>query len=320
MINSSFESNVRVSIVVPTFNQSLTKILETIDSAIKQKGIDFEIIICDDASQKTYDIELNSYFSKVGFREYKLVNSSENTGTVKNLIRGIESAAFEYVKIIGPGDLLVGETCLLDWVTAMIKHGSEWSFCDTICYTGEYPNRKAVECVSHPRAVSSYLKDNLDDIRWDYFVFENIAVGASMIGRRELFLKYLSLLSERVIYAEDNIYKMMMFEGVVGYYYPHDAILYEHGTGISTSGNSAWVEKIVKDYLAAEEIIEKRINRDDPFQVDMWNSFRRTKTRKGLLPFVKREFLYKLDRWISSRKTHLYDIEGDKFFAERTFD
>ena len=69
-----------VSVIVITYNQDLNKLLKTLDSIIIQEGIPFEVIICDDGSEKTYEKELENYFSLKDFASYRLVFHEKNEG------------------------------------------------------------------------------------------------------------------------------------------------------------------------------------------------------------------------------------------------
>ena len=51
-----------VSVIVVTYNQDWIDIMKTLDSIVCQENIDFEIIVCDDGSNKRFENELNVFF------------------------------------------------------------------------------------------------------------------------------------------------------------------------------------------------------------------------------------------------------------------
>lgn len=72
------------------------------------------------------------------------------------------------------------------------------------------------------------------------FFKRNIVLGAAIIAQKQVMLKYLQRIVGKVKYAEDNIWRLMMFDGIVGCYFPYPAVLYETGTGVSTLGSNVW--------------------------------------------------------------------------------
>lgn len=91
----------------------------------------------------------------------------------------------------------------------------------------------------------------------DYLLYGDIALGAAILCKRSVLQRYLGLLVGKVVYAEDNSYRLMAYCGERFYYYPHDAVLYEFGTGISTAGGDVWGQRIRKDWQAANTIMHE---------------------------------------------------------------
>ena len=91
----------------------------------------------------------------------------------------------------------------------------------------------------------------------------DIALGAAIFGKTELQLYYCNIIKNIVIYAEDNIFRLMMFNGIVGQYYPRITVRYEYGTGVSTSKNKKWALLLSNDWKKTNDIMMKTKNLDN---------------------------------------------------------
>lgn len=118
----------------------------------------------------------------------------------------------------------------------------------------------------NPQMIEPYIKKDIPKCRWNYLVLDDIALGSAIICQRELLIGYLEIIANKVIYAEDNIYRLMMFDGVAADYYPDKVLFYECGAGISTSGDSKWGKLLMKDWIASTQIMLSRSNCNDVFQ------------------------------------------------------
>ena len=124
-----------------------------------------------------------------------------------------------------------------------------------------------------------------------------------MLGKKDLQIKYCELIKEKVKYAEDNIWRIMMFDGIIGGYFPQNAIYYEYGSGISTSGNQEWGKKIQEDWKATDLIMANE-NNPDRFQKAMLKNI--TKNKKKINRFlIKGNFVFKLKLKLFPRKTDI---------------
>ena len=123
-----------VSVIVVMFNPALDKLYQTLDSILIQKGITYEVIVCDDGSQRRYEKELQEYFAKRNFNSFALLFHKHNHGTVANFLSGLEKARGKYTKIISPGDRLVNEDTLGKWIQFNEEKNAEWSFADAYYY------------------------------------------------------------------------------------------------------------------------------------------------------------------------------------------
>lgn len=278
------ENSCDISIIVVTYNSRWDALVATLDSILKQIDIDFEIIVADDGSEDAHFELLNDYFAKQNFKEFKLIKNKVNRGTVCNIYSGLVIAKGDFVKVISPGDMLYKADTLRKWIDFMKNNDLKWSFSEVIPYRNVGGTIKPSIVKTYPRNISVYRNGNNHDIRWQYFVLSDLAVGASVICCKNLQLKYMEEILDVVIYAEDNIWRSMMFDGIVGIFYDEYTILYEYGSGVSTSKNNVWIKRLREDWDNNDRILSTRNTLDD-FQLKMWKAYNTKGEFKAL--FVK---------------------------------
>ena len=258
-----------ITVLFLIYNSSIERIKKSLNSIIMQKDIRFQIVVADDGSKDNHEKEIENYFIEHGIEDYILVMNKENKGTVKNILSGIEYATGKYIRGLSPGDLFYGEHMLRNWVDFMEEKKCDWSISEAIYYTLENGKDKAIRVPAHPQDIEPYIIGDDKRKRWNYVVLNDIALGASVISTTDIKRKYCKIISEKgVKYAEDNIWRLLMFEGNVCAYYPHPTILYEYGSGISTSHSHIWGERLKNDWVKTDELMEKFPNKDD-FQTEM---------------------------------------------------
>lgn len=249
----------KAAICVLTYFPYMEKLIDTLQSIVKQKKIHFQIVISDDGSQENHFEKIKEYFNKVKFTDYKLIAASENQGTVKNVEHAVLEAEAEYIKLISPGDCLTTETILAEWIDHLEKSKKKWSFSDAYYYSKDEQGRYIFHsCYANPQIVDVYLRHKDEWCRWNYSVLDDIALGAATLCERDLMLRYIQEISGKVKFGEDNIYRLMVFDGFVADYFPKEAILYEYGSGISTSSNKVWEKRLQDDWKVTQSIMISR--------------------------------------------------------------
>ena len=213
-----------VSVIVACYNPKWEKLKNTITSIIRQKRIEVEIIVADDGSVYSYENELKDLFRSFGFNAYKLKLSKKNEGTVKNLISALDLSSAEYIKVISPGDYLYDEFTLYSWMLFIKDKKAAWSFSD-VCY---YTEHEEVKDFCMPQELRVHMAENTQEARWNYAILGDVAVGAAIIGRKDLMMQYYRKISDAgVLYGDDNIWRLMMFDGIVGKYYKKVCVWYD---------------------------------------------------------------------------------------------
>ena len=110
-----------ISVIVPTFNRS-ESLLVAINSILKTKNLNIEIIIIDDASEDDTQKKINLLNNK----KIKYIRNDKNIGTAKSKLKGIEIAEGDYIGFLDDDDI---------WTTELINFESDMSsHCDIILY------------------------------------------------------------------------------------------------------------------------------------------------------------------------------------------
>lgn len=255
----------KISVVVVMYNPVPEKLWLTLNSIICQEKVNLEIVVADDGSKNNLLNDIKEYMRMNNFSNFKLVSHKHNQGIVLNCYDGVNQASGDYVKLISPGDLLTSKDVLYQWVNHMVNNALDWSFGDAVYYIND-GNYRTVPRKTHPQNIYPYIRHNEAKCRWNYLVHDDIALGAATISTRDLTLRYLQRIINKVKYAEDNIYRIMMFDGVLADYYPNNVIFYECNTGISTSGNSKWGRLLHDDWITANDIMMSNTYRGDTVQ------------------------------------------------------
>lgn len=247
-------SKPEITVVIASYRPVWEKMRMTLRSILLQQGIHVHIVVTDDGSEENYFDRIEQYLAEQGAEPAVLVAAPENRGTVENSLQGLSKCQTEYVKGISPGDMLYGEHVLADWYAAAKAKDATVSFCDAIYYHMEDDQFVATAEKAHPQVTAAYPAGKAM-IAPNYILFGDIALGAALMTKAQVQLRYLEKMQGKVIYAEDNVFRLMAWCGETFHYYPHDGVLYEYGTGISTSGSDIWQKRIQKDWQASNAII-----------------------------------------------------------------
>lgn len=244
-----------VSVLILTYHSDYIKLIYTINSILAQEYVKIQIVISDDGSEYLYKNELEEYFKEKNFTDYIICPPHENTGTVKNFIRGLEYCEGVYVKPISPGDFIYQKNTIREWVDFLVMNNAVLSFGETIYY--RYENGFVPVVVkAHPQITKFKCKE---DLKYNYLVYNDICVGATTLVKRENLKKYLKELEDKVVYAEDHVYRLMIYCNEEVVYFDFPTVLYEFQSGISTSKNVFWENKLYEDWKNANKILSKKI-------------------------------------------------------------
>ena len=252
-----------VTALVLTYHSDFNKLRQTLLSLIHQEAVSLQIVVADDGSPENHREEIAALFKQFGFSDYSLVMNPVNQGTIRNVISGLEAARGEYTKCISPGDFLAGPGVLGDWLRFMKDQGCDWSFSEIVNYHNEAGGERISTEMAQPVYVKPYLKGDRRRARWNYVVLDDAAPGCAMMGRTALKLRYARELADAGNrYAEDYLFRVMMFDGVYGEYYPVATTFYEFSTGISSGRSKEWNQRLFEEYLRMNRLMADRENQD----------------------------------------------------------
>lgn len=305
------DKEIAVSVIVATYNPQYGKLLQTLESIIAQENITVEIVVTDDGSKENHFDKMKAFFKNNKFSNYKLCSLDVNGGTVKNVYSGLKACSGEYVKVISPGDILTRKNTLYDWVQFMADTKTDISYGKAYYYNKDDEGIKYLKVLCHPQKTDIYVKRDFLAVKNYYLLANDIVNGATVLCRRVIFEKYLQMLVGKVIYAEDNAYRIMVADGIVPSFFDENVIFYEYGTGISTNVNRKWAELLKKDWLAADEEILPFID-NDAFRkkFKIVNSLKKNKSiynkLKALLCIKERLSI----RFSSPKYTDIYEGDG----------
>lgn len=243
-----------VTVVVLTYNPVFEKLLYTLYSIINQKGVSFDIVIADDGSRIFEKERLISWFSSHGFDRYSLILNPHNEGTMKNAFSAWNAAKGRYIKQLSPGDCLYEENSLAKCLSHIESSGSTLVFGAPAGYsiTDEGIVLSDSQC---PRDLGPYYGGDGELIKQNYIQKFDYVNGMAFMCRRDVLLTYGEKLLNRVKYAEDCTYVLMVADGVKISFMNDYVIWYEIGTGISAGNNKIWVKRLAKDNRECFKII-----------------------------------------------------------------
>jgi len=288
-----------VSALVVSYNPDCDKLLMTIRSLLLQKDVFLQIVVADDGSECDCFAAIEEFLSKEGFRDYSLVKNPENQGTVMNFLSGLRRCGGSYVKPISPGDYLMEENALREWIDYAERNNAVVCGSDYVCYYDE-PGGGMVATKQriHPR--SAGLSGS--KLRLDYLINEDLFLGAATLCDGMTLQRYATMLEGKVKYAEDNCYRLMAFCGENMIHFEKEMVLYEVGTGVSTKGNDKWKSLLRKDWSVTDSIMMNMETRDEEIE----KAFRAYMTAKDLNWSLRRLWL----KWLSQRGTALLKLKA----------
>lgn len=258
-----------ISVVVLTYNSVFDDIKKTILSIIKQKDIDFEIILADDGSKENHFKKIKELFKEYSFINYQFIDNKKNCGTCQNLYNAIEVAKGEFVKPISPQDLLYNETTLLNWYKFMKENNIQVSFGEAIYYIRKNSLMSIIQREStQPTHKKLYDIDNYEtkQILIDNLILNDCILGASYLCDRMLLKKYLKRIIGKVRLCEDFSYRIMLLDDIKIYSYNIPVIYYCYGTGVSSKKKSNG-RSILSDDETAFRIIVSQMKYNNKFKM-----------------------------------------------------
>lgn len=251
-----------ISVIVLTYNSAFDDIKQTILSILKQKDINFEIILADDGSKENHFEKVKKIFDEFSFMKYQFIGNDKNCGTCKNLYNAIELAKGEYIKPISPQDFLYNEKTLYDWYKFMKEKNVQVSFGNAVYYTRENSIMSIIQREStQPTQKKLYKINNYEKrkILIDNLILNDCILGAAYLCDRILLKKYLKEIIGHIRLCEDFSYRVMLLDDINIFLYDVPVIYYCYGTGISSKKKFDGKSILSDDEIAFRNYISKKI-------------------------------------------------------------
>ncbi|MCI7040919.1 MAG: glycosyltransferase [Lachnospiraceae bacterium] len=254
-----------ITVIICTYNSDWNKVERTINSVLGQTGVNIELIVADDGSNENFFEIIRKKIEKESIT-YQLITSENNQGTCKNLYNAIKHAKGRYVKDLGAGDCFYSCNSLAKWLQYMKKMKSKASFGQAVYYNHNEVNDeiRIIERMHHPCLMGIYYQGTSykANQKQAYLILDDFPEGVSYFAEKEVLEKYLEQLIDKVIYGEDNVYRLMVADGIQIDFYDEKLIWYDYGEGISTSKGHEWDAILFKDMQSATRMILEEMNRD----------------------------------------------------------
>lgn len=246
-----------VSILVLSYRPALQKLLTSLKAAIQQVGVRFEVIVSDDGSETDYFHEIEAFFEKNHFKDYRLIKNSVNVGTVRNIYGAVLQSSGKYIYLNSPGDYLFDPKAMSDFFRFAESRKADICFGDYISYTTADDGGVRFDTRAyHPSNVEVFSR-GIRNYRTDFFIGWGI-LGASYFRSREFALESLDFAARYSKFTEDGTTTAYaLLKNIPVYYYPRKIVWYENGTGISANGFS----RVKQDFLNTYRALLKRYPR-----------------------------------------------------------
>lgn len=251
-----------VSVVVLTYYPDRLKLLSTLKSVLMQKQVSFEILIADDGSDNFFKEDIETTMKEYNFKDYKIIDHSENQGTVMNFYDAVKESQGKIIKPISPGDYLHDSKTLFKVCKFMNEQNADAAFGDLIYYSNDSEfvvfNKLAPICDKPYLNYETYDSNKI--ARYLIKYFDSIC-GAALFYKTSVLKEALSKIMGTVIYAEDTVTQVLALEGKRILKIKDFVAFYEYGTGISTQsvfGNSRMITDFIRFYELLKKMFPKK--------------------------------------------------------------
>lgn len=261
-MNRKYESmGYKIAVVILVYNPDMLKLNATLKSILRQKKIDYGVVIADDGSLNVDWKQIDCLFQKYDYRDYVIVKNKENKGTVNNLYSGLHVIDSELVFTISPGDMLFDDYTLFDiYEFCKDKEDASFFFGRAIYYQNNAGDIIAGDTL-FPKLphIYDYKKYPWMITSTAYFSRQHIC-GASYFYRTRAFRKYLKeIVDIDVKYVEDfTTAALYILDNNQVVFFDRNVVWYESNTGVSGSGDKEWDNILNEDNSKLMTYLQKK--------------------------------------------------------------
>lgn len=313
-------SEYQVTVGIVSYNPDSDKLKRTIYSVLQQKGVSYQIVVADDGSMNDRFEEVEEILKSNKFDDYYFVKNKKNQGTVKNSESCVKNATGKYFISLSPGDNLSDELALCKWVNKAETSGADIIFANAIYYMYENDKFCVLSKYRHPQDSKVYF-NNTRKLKRNYLLYDDVCLGASILSKKDIYIRYITAISGKVKFAEDNIFRLMIFHDENCTWMEEPVVFYEYGSGVSSSGNSKWINRLYKDLCVTDGIMVNEMKGHSlfEFQVKIHFAFHRLAYKhKAILYFLKIRKFAKL-LFTTSLRVVKTPVKYDQDFANKLF-
>ncbi|MBE5822583.1 MAG: glycosyltransferase [Butyrivibrio sp.] len=247
-----------VSVIILSYNSS-TSIIRAIDSVINQTYESIELIISDDGSKDFDGAWIANYIEKNknrNIKNYDVLISERNNGTVKNLIRAFGYYSGDYHMIIGADDWLYNNNVISKLVNAYkAYHDEPLLICGNayMCNAQRIPQYRMMNDEDIGILVEGNTEKILNRLRFKCFL-----LTVATLYRRE-FLEVVGMPSEDYVYLEDwPTFLQMAKKKVVPVYYPGCVTCHMIG-GIANGAKKVNIDQLKTLFKDRQTLFKKEV-------------------------------------------------------------
>ncbi len=253
----------QVSVLLLTYNSDPAQMRRALTAIAQQKEVSIEVIISDDGSARKDFAFLPDFMDQVGIPQWKLLEHPTNRGTVYSCLSAAEAATGEYAFLTSPGDFLFDEYVLRDFYRFAREHDCPLCFGNAVYYTCKDGAVESSAQFGAPLRPQHYEVASPASHKKTAFFSGDWVVGACYFRALPQLQESLRVIAGKVVYTEDTPTTMFLLaQGHPMCYYDRNMVWYEHGTGISTGGNSKWDRLVRQDLHTGYRLLKERFPKD----------------------------------------------------------
>lgn len=244
-----------ISVIVPVYNVE-KYIISCLDSILKQKCQDFELIIVDDGSKDNSCKRIKEFLNGKKIRWKLLEKENGGQSSARNL--GLKEAKGERIVFLDSDDVIAS-----DFLSALESHllsgDYDFSFCNYVYVKRQIPPQnveKGVYCFGKEELLTAFLKRT---VRF---------VVPSMMFRKEFLLENNLWFNENTSFSEDQMFiwnvifhsnvSIYLDQDLYGYYLRERSIMTGSAYGKIMTGYREYekfTKQLVESYPEKEDLI-----------------------------------------------------------------
>lgn len=250
----------QIGVVLITYNPEFSSLISSLNSIINQKQVDYELIISDDGSKIDFFNQIELFLLENNFYDFKIIRHETNQGTVRNFLDGVDACDAEYIKGLGQGDMLFNDEALHSLYNYAKDNRAELCISKYVNFKIANNEVSVLSKIRFPQCDKAYC--NANKLKKYYLLYGDVVSGVSTCYLKSTLIKYLNEIQGKVLYSEDMLINLMVYDECRLVYYRQNTVWYENGNGISQRHNEIWKQRIGNDWNEMVKMLILRCNSD----------------------------------------------------------